>query len=201
WQQMLDEDLVAPVTSWSDEWYQGLADGSIASLVIGAWMRGNLETSVESASGDWAVAPMPQWEAGEQVTSENGGSSLAIPAASENQDLAWAFLEYATAGDGIATRVAEGAFPATVAGLEADDFTQQEFEYFGGQKVNEVLAESAANVAEGWTYRHCQVSANWIFDSPDVKADVSVTTLSVDLAAWQEAFETYCKVEVLPVSE
>src|SRR5690606_24607855 len=160
WQTMLDEELVAPVGSWSDEWYQGLSDGSIASLVTGAWMRGNLESSVPDASGDWAVAPMPQWESGAEVTSENGGSSLAIPAASENADLAWAFLEYATVGDGIATRVDEGAFPATVAELEDSAFREQEFEYFGGQQVNEVLATSAANVAEGWQYLPFQVYAN-----------------------------------------
>ncbi|UKJ63808.1 sugar ABC transporter substrate-binding protein [Cellulosimicrobium cellulans] len=201
WQQMIDEDLVAPVTSWSDEWYQGLADGSIASLVIGAWMRGNLETSVGSASGDWAVAPMPQWEAGADVTSENGGSSLAIPAASKNQDLAWAFLEYATVGDGIATRVAEGAFPATVAELEADDFTQQEFEYFGGQKVNEVLADSAANVAEGWAYLPFQVYANSVFNDTVGKAYVSGTPLVDGLTAWQDATVTYGKDQGFTVNE
>ncbi|PRZ04189.1 carbohydrate ABC transporter substrate-binding protein (CUT1 family) [Isoptericola sp. CG 20/1183] len=191
WQSMLDEELVAPVGSWSDEWYQGLSDGSIASLVIGAWMRGNLESSVPDASGDWAVAPMPQWESGEEVTSENGGSSLAIPAASENADLAWAFLEYATVGDGIATRVDEGAFPATVAELEDPAFREQEFEYFGGQQVNEVLADSSANVAEGWQYLPFQVYANSIFNDTVGQAYVSDTTLTDGLTTWQEQSTTY----------
>ncbi|WP_407319647.1 sugar ABC transporter substrate-binding protein [Isoptericola halotolerans] len=191
WQTMLDEELVAPVGSWSDEWYQGLADGSIASLVIGAWMRGNLESSVPDASGDWAVAPMPQWESGEQVTAENGGSSLAIPAASENADLAWSFLEYATVGEGIATRVDEGAFPATVAELEDPVFREQEFEYFGGQAVNDVLAESSSQVAEGWQYLPFQVYANSIFNDTVGQAYVSGTTLTDGLATWQEQTVTY----------
>ncbi|WP_277207217.1 ABC transporter substrate-binding protein [Isoptericola croceus] len=191
WQTMLDEELVAPVGSWSDEWYQGLSDGSIASLVIGAWMRGNLESSVPGASGDWAVAPMPRWESGQDVTAENGGSSLAIPAASENADLAWAFLEYATVGDGVATRVAEGAFPATVAELEDPAFREQEFEYFGGQAVNEVLAESAAQVGEGWQYLPFQVYANSIFNDTVGQAYVSGTTLTEGLATWQEQSVAY----------
>jgi multiple sugar transport system substrate-binding protein len=33
WQQILDQDLVADIPDWSDEWFQGLSDGSIASLV------------------------------------------------------------------------------------------------------------------------------------------------------------------------
>ncbi|MCA5894234.1 sugar ABC transporter substrate-binding protein [Isoptericola sp. NEAU-Y5] len=191
WQTMIDDDLVAPVVSWSDEWYQGLSDGSIASLVIGAWMRGNLESSVPDAAGDWAVAPMPQWEAGQQATAENGGSSLAVPAASENADLAWAFLEYATAGDGVATRVDEGAFPATTAELEDPAFREQEFDYFGGQKVNEVLADSAANVVEGWQYLPFQVYANSIFNDTVGQAYVGDTTLTEGLAAWQEQSATF----------
>ncbi|GAA1979034.1 sugar ABC transporter substrate-binding protein [Isoptericola halotolerans] len=191
WQTMLDEDLVAPVGSWSDEWYQGLSDGSIASLVIGAWMRGNLESSVPGAAGDWAVAPMPQWESGAEVTAENGGSSLAIPAASENADLAWAFLEYATVGDGIATRVAEGAFPATVAELEDPTFREEEFDYFGGQAVNEVLADSASQVAEGWQYLPFQVYANSIFNDTVGQAYVTDTTLTDGLATWQDQTIAY----------
>ncbi|MEU9858249.1 extracellular solute-binding protein, partial [Streptomyces sp. NPDC047974] len=42
WQKLLDEKLVAPISSWSDAWYKGLADGSIATLSIGAWMPANL---------------------------------------------------------------------------------------------------------------------------------------------------------------
>lgn len=191
WDTMIEEELVAPITSWSDEWYQGLADGSIASLVIGAWMRGNLESSVEAASGDWAVAPMPQWEAGASDTAENGGSSLAAMSAGENQELAYAFLDYATVGDGVQTRIDEGAFPATTEHLESDDFTSPEFEYFRGQQVNEVLADSAANVVEGWQYLPYQVYANSIFNDSVGQAYVSGTTLTEGLTAWQDAIVSY----------
>src|SRR5699024_11915154 len=116
------EALPPPIPAWSAESYQGLADGTIATPVTGAWMRGNLESSVPDGSGDWAVAPMPQWEEGANVTAENGGSSLAVPAASDQQELAYAFVEYTTAGDGVAPRIEEGAFPATTADLESEEF-------------------------------------------------------------------------------
>ncbi|ROR73483.1 ABC transporter substrate-binding protein [Bogoriella caseilytica] len=191
WETMVDEELVAPVSSWSDEWYQGLSDGSIATLVIGAWMRGNLESSVGEASGDWAVAPMPQWEAGASATAENGGSSLAIMEASQQQELAYAFLDYATVGDGVQTRIDEGAFPATVEHLEDEDFTTVEFDYFGGQRVNEVLADSAANVVEGWQYLPYQVYANSIFNDHVGQAYVSGTTIAEGLESWEQALVTY----------
>ena len=191
WQQLIDEDLLAPVGSWSDEWYQGLGNGTIATLTIGAWMPANLESGVPQGKGKWRVAEMPQWEAGQHATSENGGSSLTVPAASENAELAYAFVDYATNGDGVQARLDGGAFPATTADLESDEFRGAESEYFGGQKINEVLADSAANVVEGWQYLPFQVYANSIFNDTVGQAYVSGTTLTDGLATWQEQSATY----------
>ncbi|WP_258724926.1 ABC transporter substrate-binding protein [Cellulomonas sp. NS3] len=201
WQQLLDEDLVAPISSWSDEWYQGLGDGSIATLTIGAWMPANLESGVEAGAGKWRVAPMPQWEAGEEATAENGGSALSVMEASENKELAYAFLEYANAGDGVQTRVDGGAFPATTAELESEEFIGKEFPYFGGQKVNEVLAESAANVREGWSYLPFQVYANSIFNDTAGQAYVGGTTLLDGLTDWEEASASYGEEQGFTIGE
>ncbi|MBX9246608.1 sugar ABC transporter substrate-binding protein [Actinotalea ferrariae] len=201
WQQMVDEELVSPVAGWSDEWYQGLGNGTIASLIIGAWMPANLESGVEAAAGKWRVAPMPQWEAGGSDTAENGGSALSVTAASEQQELAYAFIEYANAGDGVQTRIDGGAFPATVAELESEEFLGKEFPYFGGQKVNEVLAQSAQGVVEGWQYLPFQVYANSIFNDTVGQAYVSDITLAEGLADWQEASVAYGNEQGFTVSD
>ncbi|WP_147793949.1 MULTISPECIES: sugar ABC transporter substrate-binding protein [unclassified Cellulomonas] len=191
WQQMIDEGLLSDISGWTDEWYQGLGNGTLATLVVGAWMPANLESGVAQASGDWRVAPMPQWEAGDSVTAENGGSGLSIPAGTQNAELAYEFLQYATAGDGVQTRIDAGAFPATVADLESDEFLNKEFPYFGGQKANEVLAQSAADVAEGWQYLPFQVYANSIFNDTAGQAYVSGTTLQDGLLDWQDKSVAY----------
>ncbi|WP_367128684.1 sugar ABC transporter substrate-binding protein [Saccharothrix sp. HUAS TT1] len=191
WQQLVSEELVAPVTSWSDQWYQGLGDGSIATLVIGAWMPANLRSGVAAGEGKWRVAPMPQWEAGGKAVSENGGSALSIPEAGANKALAYAFVRYATAEEGVRTRVAGGAFPATTAELTSPEFLNAEFPYFGGQKANEVFSQAAQNVVGGWSYLPFQVYANSIFNDTVGKAYVSGTTLADGLRAWQEASVEY----------
>ncbi|MFF3175714.1 ABC transporter substrate-binding protein [Streptomyces sp. NPDC057900] len=193
WQKLLDEKLVAPVTSWSDAWYKGLADGSLATLSIGAWMPANLTSGVPAASGDWRVAPLPQWTKGDRTSAENGGSSLAVPKAAKNKELAYAFTEFATTGAGASARVAQGAFPATRADLESKAFLDAPFPYFGGQKANQVFAESARNVGADWSYLPYQVYANSIFNDTAGKAYVSSTTLSDGLKAWQDASVKYGK--------
>jgi multiple sugar transport system substrate-binding protein len=191
WQQLLDEDLVAPTSSWSDEWYQGLGNGTIASLAIGAWMPGNLEASVTQSAGQWRVAPLPQWEAGQTASSENGGSALSITEASPNKELAYDFLTYLSNGDGTKIRIDAGGFPATTADLESDEFLNKESDYFGGQKINEVLSQSAADVVEGWQYLPYQVYANSIFNDTVGQAYVGSTTLTEGLADWQQQSVDY----------
>ncbi|NED86447.1 sugar ABC transporter substrate-binding protein [Streptomyces sp. SID11233] len=193
WQKLLDEKLVAPISSWSDGWYKGLADGSLATLSIGAWMPANLTSGVPAASGDWRVAPLPQWTKGDRTSAENGGSSLAVPKAAKNKELAYAFTRFATTGAGASARVAEGAFPATRADLESKAFLDAPFPYFGGQKANQVFAESARNVGADWSYLPYQVYANSIFNDTAGKAYVSSTTLSDGLKAWQDASVKYGK--------
>jgi multiple sugar transport system substrate-binding protein len=193
WQTLITEKLVAPVTPWNDEWFKSLGNGTIASLVTGAWMPPNLNSGAPAGKGKWRVAPMPQWEAGGTATAESGGSSLAIPAASTNKNLAYGFLNYANAGEGVQTRVKSGAFPATTAQLSSPEFLGVEFPYFGGQKANEILAKSAQSVVPGWSYLPFQVYANSIFNDTVGKAYVSPTPLQEGLQAWQDASAKYGK--------
>ncbi|AXI80158.1 ABC transporter substrate-binding protein [Peterkaempfera bronchialis] len=193
WQQLVSEHLLSTVPGWSDQWYKGLADGTIATLATGAWMPANFSSGVAAASGDWRAAPLPQWQAGQNASAENGGSSLAVMQASQNKELAYAFLQYADQGAGVQTRIKGGAFPATTADLNSQAFLDTPFPYFGGQQANKVFSESAKNVVPGWSYLPYQVYANSIFNDTVGKAYVSSTTLTSGLKAWQDASVKYGK--------
>ncbi|MGW5354276.1 ABC transporter substrate-binding protein [Streptomyces sp. NPDC004031] len=191
WQQLVSEHLVSPVTPWSDQWYKGLGDGTIATLATGAWMPANFSSGVKDAAGDWRVAPLPQWQAGGHASAENGGSSLAVMQGGDHKALAYAFLQYANQGAGVQTRVKGGAFPATTADLDSPAFQDEQFPYFGGQQANKIFAESAKNVLPGWSYLPYQVYANSVFNDTVGKAYVSSTTLKDGLKAWQEKSISY----------
>jgi multiple sugar transport system substrate-binding protein len=191
WQQLISEKLLAPISSWSDQWFQGIGNGSIATLTTGAWMPANFVSSAPSGAGKWRVADMPQWQAGGTATAENGGSSLAIMDKGANKALAYGFLKYADDGDGVQIRVDNGAFPATTAQLDSAAFQNTEFKYFGGQKANQIFAKSAKNVVTGWSYLPFQVYANSVFNDTVGKAYVSSTPLADGLKAWQAQSTKY----------
>ncbi|MET7575216.1 sugar ABC transporter substrate-binding protein [Streptomyces sp. NPDC005492] len=201
WQKLIDGKLLAPINGWTDDWYKGLGDGTIATLTTGAWMPANFVSGVASASGDWRAAPMPQWTAGGKASAENGGSSLALPTLGKNKELAYAFVDYANAGAGVQTRVDQGAFPATKAEQQSAAFQDKEFPYFGGQKANKIFAESAAEVASDWSYLPFQQYANSIFNDTVGKAYISGTTLAQGLKSWQDASIKYGSEQGFTVSK
>lgn len=191
WNSMVAEELLAPIPGWSDEWYQALSDGTIATLVTGAWMRGSLESGVEAGHGDWRVAPPPQWEEDGATSAENGGSAMAVMADSQNQELAYAFAHYTAVGAGLDAIVETAAFPANAERMQEEDFIGREFEYFGGQQVNEVFAESAANVVEGWQFLPYHLYATSIYADHVGEAHTSDLTITEGLASWEEALVSY----------
>lgn len=89
------------------------------------------------------------------------------------------------------SRIKNGAFPATTADLKSKEFLDATFDYFGGQQANKVFAESAANVADDWSYLPFQAYANSIFNDKVGKAYSSGTRLADGLTQWQDASRTY----------
>ncbi len=191
WNELVQNDLVAPISSWSDEWYQGLTDGSIATLVIGAWMPGNLESGVPDAAGKWRVAPMPTYEEGVPAAAENGGGGDAVLEQSENKLVAYGFLEFLNGAEGAAIHAENGGFPSTVADLESEEFLGYESDYFGGQQINEVLVQAAKDVVPGWSYLPFQTYANSIFGDTVGQSYAAKSDINEGLAAWQDATVEY----------
>jgi multiple sugar transport system substrate-binding protein len=191
WNQLVENELVAPYGSWSDEWFQALGNGSLATLVIGAWMPGNLESGAPDAAGDWRVAPMPSYD-GQPASAENGGGGQAVTKQSENPELAAGFLWWLNnSEESIETFLAGGGFPSTTAQLSSPEFLGAEPEYFGGQKINEVLAAAADSVVPGWQYLPFQVYGNSIFGDTVGQSYENKTDLNDGLIAWQDALVEY----------
>ena len=202
WNQLVEGKLVDTKTpGWSDGWFKNLNNGTYAAMVSGAWWPGILESSVKDTVGKWRVAPMPQYTAGAQDTAENGGSSFALPKGGSNQLLALGFAEWMnTSPEGIGIWTKGGAFPSTTDQLSDPSWLNQKISYFGGQKVNQVLADAAKDVVPGWSYLPFQVYANSIYGDTVGKSYASNSDLAPGLAAWQEQSASYGKQQGFGVS-
>ena len=191
WDERNENGLLSQTPGWSDEWYKGLGDGTIATLLTGAWMPGVLESSVADASGDWRVAPLPSYD-GTPVTAENGGGGQVVLKQSKNPALAAGFLKWLNNDEeSISVFLASGGFPATTADLESEEFLAAAPEYFGGQKINEVLVDASKNVPSGWQYLPYQVYANSIYGDTVGQSYVNGADINGGLEEWEKQLVEY----------
>ncbi|GAB3615233.1 ABC transporter substrate-binding protein [Humibacter ginsengisoli] len=192
WNELVENKLLSQTPGWTDDWYKGLGNGDIATLITGAWMPGVLESSVPQASGQWAVAPIPTYD-GKAVNAENGGSSEVVMKQSKNQALAAGFLKWLNDSKQSVDIFVKsgGGFPSTVADQNSDSFLNQAPAYFAGQKINKVLVDGAKNVLPGWQYLPYEVYANSIFADTVGQSYSSATSLDSGLENWQKQLISY----------
>ena len=183
-QKLIDEDLIDTKTAnWSDDW----------NLVIGGWMPVNLMNCAPDQAGNWRVAQLPQWNEGDEVSAEDGGSALAIVSQSKQQAAAYKFVEYLTHGKGAQTMAETGTFPSLKSILKSKSFTDPTTEanknvndYFGGQNVNEILSYAAQRKVSKFSYLPYNPFAQSDFGDQIAKAYNKKITL-------EQAFENYGK--------
>ncbi len=213
WQKLIDEDLIDTKTAgWTDDWNKGLDNGSIASLLIGAWMPYNLLSGAPNGDGKWRVTQMPTSD-GKPAGSESGGSSMTVIKSDDKNkvDAAYKFVDYVCHNkDGIATRVNGGAFPADNNTLASESFLNQttiadadgnQHEYFGGQRFNEELAKAAKNVRSGYKFLPFEVYARGKFGDFVGKSYTGDQKLSVGVKNWQQDLVDYAKQQGYTVEE
>lgn len=147
--KMLDAGIVADTQSWTPAWYGAMKSGTLATYINGVWLGGTLRYQAPETAGKWGVFPVPALEPGGKRATNNGGSTLAIPAQSRNKEAAWAFVEYALATtEGQLTMYkTQDLFPAYKPCFDTP-FFDEPVDFYGSQKVRKLFAEIAANIPE-----------------------------------------------------
>jgi multiple sugar transport system substrate-binding protein len=148
WQELIQADLVSTDADFNDEWYQGLSRGKYASWQVAAWGPIFLQGTAANTSGLWQAAKLPQWQEGEDVSGNWGGSTSAVLSNTKNAIVAAEFAKFINTDREAALTFAneQFLFPTTTEILKDPDFTGLTSEFYGGQKVNEFFAGVSATV-------------------------------------------------------
>ncbi|MFC9331305.1 ABC transporter substrate-binding protein [Kitasatospora sp. NPDC057015] len=187
WSGLLAKKLVDPAPGWTNEWWQSMSSGKYAMWIVGAWAPGNLASTIPQTSGQWRAAPVPQWSTGDPVSSENGGSANVVPVTSTHKDAAVAFAKWLNSEpDGTKALSDGGLFPATTDMLKDPAFLDKPIEVLGGQKANQVFAQSSAAVSPTWQFLPYQVYANSVFKDTVGQGIAGNGSISSGMEAWQK---------------
>jgi len=146
WQDLLNKKLVKTEPDFTNGWYHDLQTGALATWVGAAWGNGVLEQNAPQTSGKWRVASLPQWQAGQSVSSNWGGSSTAVFKSTKHPKEATEFAEWISNNEQSAeTEFKGGAYPCLLSALSSTTMNSPQ-PFFGNQVINSVFKQSAGQV-------------------------------------------------------
>ncbi|MFF7986199.1 ABC transporter substrate-binding protein [Streptomyces sp. NPDC007901] len=134
WGGLVKEGAVDNQPMYTPAWNKALNTGKQIAWVSAVWAPGTLTTAAPDTKGKWAMAPLPQWSASEDVTGSWGGSSTAVTTDSKHQEAAAKFAAWLnTDGDALNALAKEsGIYPASSSAQLSGAFSNPP-EYFSNQ--------------------------------------------------------------------
>ncbi|WP_291532866.1 ABC transporter substrate-binding protein [Bifidobacterium sp. UBA6881] len=196
WQRLLDDKLIDTSTaSWSDAWYSGLQQGKIATLLTGAWMTTTLKKNLPDSSGEWRIAPMPQYDSNESRNSENGGGALALPKKSADGNIksAYLFAKWFAHDGGVKCNLDQDGIPPLNRVFADDRYLKATDSFFGGQETHLVIAQAAKEVDSDWQYLPFMAYANQIVKDTVGKVYQGKSTMRKQLSLWGVSLQEYAR--------
>ncbi|MER5294933.1 extracellular solute-binding protein [Streptomyces pharetrae] len=134
WGGLVEEGAIDNQPMYTPAWNKALNTGKQIAWVSAVWAPGTLTTAAPDTKGKWAMAPLPQWSTGENVTGSWGGSSTAVTTDSKHKEAAAKFAAWLnTDGEALNALAKEsGIYPASTAAQLSGAFTKSP-EYFANQ--------------------------------------------------------------------
>lgn len=146
YKRFIDEDLALPTNGWT-EWVGAINDSKVPTITTGVWIIGSIKAAADQ-SGKWAVAPCPKLSQNGTNASNLGGSSWYVLENGKNKDQAIDFLNtvYGSNVDFYQNiLVKNGAMGSYIPAFTGANYSKAD-EFFGGQKVYEILSEYAEEI-------------------------------------------------------
>jgi multiple sugar transport system substrate-binding protein len=195
WQKLIQADQVSVDPDFNDQWYQGLASGKYAGWITAAWGPIFLQGTAADTSGKWRAATIPQWEAGDDVSGNWGGSSDAVLKTTKNPIAAYELAKWINNDKSSTMEFAtkQFLFPPANNVLTASAFLDQKSAFYGGQTVNKTFAEISKTVDTKFEWLPYMDYAYSSFNDTVGKAIADKGDLSAGLDAWQKSLVSYGK--------
>lgn len=203
WTKINREGGVATDADFTDQWYTGLSKGKYATWLSAAWGPIFLQGTAKNTSGKWRIAPLPQWEAGENVSANWGGSTLAVTKQSkfpaQSAELAKWLMTDKTSATMFSTE--QFLFPSKNSVLKDPAYVDQKVPFYGGQQVNKQYAEYSDAVGKDFTWSPFQDYVYSQMNETVGKAITSKGDIGEALDALQTKLVAYAKAQGFKVKQ
>lgn len=153
WDRLRTEKVIKTEPDFADGWYKDLQTGAVSGWVSAQWGDAIITGNAPDTSGQWKVAPLPQWTAGGTDSANWGGSSTAVLKGAKHPQQALQFATWLNTDPKSIALLIKGGYgwPAATSGYVGSSLDQPST-FFSGQKYNDVFAESDKHINESWKW-------------------------------------------------
>ena len=153
WQGLESKGLLKNDPSYDPSLYSDMAKGTILSDVNAVWDTPILASSVKSTSGDWAVAPMPVWNAADPQYGNDGGSATTVLKGCKDAQQATEFAMWMSTNAASLSNLIKvtGIYPAATSGLTNPALSAPD-PFYGGQAIFDVFKAEMPDINTGWQW-------------------------------------------------
>jgi multiple sugar transport system substrate-binding protein len=202
WDPLIQDGVISTDADFNDNWYQGLANGKYAGWLSAAWGPIFLQGTAKKTSGKWRAAKLPQWNEGDDVSGNWGGSTLAVLKSTKFPAHAaelsrWLLNEREPVNF---FALEQFLFPPTNWTLEEPQWVNQKNEFYGGQQVNKLYAEISDTVSTDWQWSPIHEYVATQGGDIQGKAVERGETMTSTLQPWQDAVVNYAKQQGITVA-
>jgi multiple sugar transport system substrate-binding protein len=195
WTKLIGTGSVATDSDFTDQWYQGLANGTYASWLTAAWGPVFLQGTAKKTSGLWRATQLPQYPGGQVASGNWGGSTDAVVKGTQHEIAAaqlalWVNTDHTSAMQ-LATK--QFLFPASQKVLQDSSWLDQKSPFYGGQQVNKTFAQINKTVNKNFGWLPFQDYVYSSFNDTVGKAIADKGDVTAAVKTWQGKLVSYAK--------
>ncbi|NUQ99718.1 MAG: extracellular solute-binding protein [Streptomyces sp.] len=149
WGDMVKNHLADTTSYAQTDFYNGLSTGKYATYLAAGWGPGYLASVAKATAGKWRVAPLPQWNAGENAQGDWGGSAFSVTKQTKHPKEATEVARELFGTSQAAWKIGIDQaylFPTVTSVANGAYFTGKTYAFFGGQQVNKVFVPAANGI-------------------------------------------------------
>lgn len=149
WQSLISKHEATTAADFSPAQWSNFDSGADAARLSPAWGPVGMQLSIKKTVGDWRAAPLPQVQAGQNLSGNWGGSTLAVIAGTKHAKQAAEFVQwFGGSADSwkILSGPVAGAFPAYLPLLNSATFQDAKLPISGDSTPNVVFANAAQHM-------------------------------------------------------
>ena len=202
WDKLYQAGAISHDADFNDAWYQGFAKGKYAGWLSAAWGPIFLQDYTKSSKGEWRAQPLPQWQEGQNVSGNWGGSTLAVIKQSKYPAAATEFARWILNERQPVEMFSfdRFLFPPQNFMLNNPQWLNKKYDFYGGQAVNKVYADIANTVDKNWAWDPIHEYVNTQGDDIKAKSVDRGKGATAALQPWQDAVVNYAKQQGLKVA-